>query len=119
MPSSEPLFATDTFLWGLAALCHLHRRPFAPNLVLQQFPPPYGASSLQNAAAALKLKSDFREASAAEPSLPVPFLAVLKSRAVPVQDSEGHGESGLAVVLGAASALGRACKGKIKASTAE
>jgi hypothetical protein len=37
--SNGPLFATGTFVWGLAAICQLHRRPFAPDLVLQQFAP--------------------------------------------------------------------------------
>lgn len=76
--SNGPLFATGTFIWGLAAICQLHRRPFAPELVLQQFPPPYGARSLHAAAVALELDSGLRSvpASALE-SLPVPFLAVL------------------------------------------
>jgi subfamily B ATP-binding cassette protein HlyB/CyaB len=99
---SGPLFATDTFIWGLAAICQLHRRPFAPDLILQQFPPPYGTSSLQDAAAALKLKSGVREAAASElQTLPAPFLAVLKPDTL--TDLEpGGGEaqrSGLAIVL--------------------
>jgi subfamily B ATP-binding cassette protein HlyB/CyaB len=100
--SSGPLFATDTFLWGLAALCQLHRRPFAPTLILQRFPPPYGPAAFQEAAAALKLKSGFRSADASEfESLPAPFLAILKPNAVPatapaLADVQN---SGLAVVL--------------------
>lgn len=77
--SNGPLFATGTFVWGLAAICQVHRRPFAPDLILQQFAPPYGAASLQQAAAALKLKSGLRSARPADfRSLPAPFLAVLK-----------------------------------------
>ena len=75
---SRPLFAAGTFLWGLAAMCQLHRRPFAPNLVLQQFPPPYSAFTLRDAATALKLKSGLQAiASSALHSVPTPFLAVL------------------------------------------
>jgi subfamily B ATP-binding cassette protein HlyB/CyaB len=77
--STGPLFGTGTFLWGLAALCQIHRLPFAPSLILQQFSPPYGAASLQEAAEALKLKSGLRAVKAAEfQSLPAPFLAILK-----------------------------------------
>src|SRR3954471_1215403 len=80
--SDGPLFGTGTFLWGLAALCQAHRRPFAPNLILQQFAPPYGTASLQSAAQALKLKSGLRTARPADlPGLPAPFLAVLNPAA--------------------------------------
>ncbi|HYH44026.1 MAG TPA: peptidase domain-containing ABC transporter [Burkholderiales bacterium] len=76
---SGPLFATGTFIWGLAAICQLHRRPFAPELVLQQFPPPYDEHSLHDAAVALRLKSGLRVVPASELGrLPAPFLAVLE-----------------------------------------
>ena len=77
--SNGPLFGTGTFLWGLAALCQIHRLPFAPSLIHQRFSPPYGAASLQEAAEALKLKSGLRAVKPAEfQSLPAPFLAILK-----------------------------------------
>jgi ATP-binding cassette, subfamily B, bacterial HlyB/CyaB len=77
--NDAPLFATRTFVWGLAAICQLHRRPFAPDLVLQQFAPPYGAASLEKAATALELKAGLRSVDAAGLfALPAPFLAVLK-----------------------------------------
>src|SRR5436853_6904688 len=79
-------------MWGLAAICQLHRRPFAPNLVLQQFPPPYNASSLQAAASALNLRRGLHTMSARElAALSPPFLAVLAPA--------GETASGLAVVL--------------------
>lgn len=87
---------------GLSAICQLHRRPFAPDLILQQFPPPYGTTTLQDAAAALKLKSGLRQAAASElQTLPAPFLAVLKPDAVAeLEASAGEGQrSGLAIVL--------------------
>jgi subfamily B ATP-binding cassette protein HlyB/CyaB len=96
--SNGTLFATGTFVWGLAAICQLHRRPFAPNLLLQQFAPPYGTGSLQEAAAALRLKAGLRHASPAEfHALPAPFLAVLKPPAVTPGDLARL--SGLALVL--------------------
>ena len=98
---SGPLFDTDTFIWGLAALCQLHRRPFAPNLILQQFQPPYGPASLQEAAAALKLKSGLRLVDPSDfQTLPAPFLAVLKPR-----QSAGEGQSGEALPSGLAVVL--------------
>ncbi|MGZ5257759.1 MAG: peptidase domain-containing ABC transporter [Burkholderiales bacterium] len=98
---SGPLFATNTFLWALAAMCQVHRRPFAPSLILQQFPPPYGPASLQEAAAALKLKSGFRAADTSEfESLPAPFLAVLKPDTVEsLENDSSDTRSGLAMVL--------------------
>src|SRR5688572_7241712 len=103
--NSGPLFATNTFVWALAAICQLHRRPFAPNLVLQQFPPPYSAASLQQAAKSLKLKTGMRVVKALDfESLPQPFLAILSpsqtsksSVREPTSSSARH--SGLAVVL--------------------
>jgi len=103
-----PLFTAESFLWGLAAICQLQRRPFASNLVLRQFPPPYHLGSLQEAAQALKLKSGIRSVSPSEfHALPQPFLVVLKPAAVDRHPESGSAESGpsapfpnrLAVVL--------------------
>jgi hypothetical protein len=70
-------------------------------LILQQFPPPYGAASLQQAAAALTLKSGFRAADTSEfESLPAPFLAVLKPATVEsLENDSSDARSGLAMVL--------------------
>ena len=104
--SNGPLFATGTFIWALAAICQLHRRPFAPNLVLQQFPPPYTAGSLQAAASALNLRSGLRSVPACDlEKLRPPFLAVLAPETAdePATESSPPGlerrRSGLAVVL--------------------
>ncbi len=76
--AGEPLLAAETFIWGLQSICQLHRIPFAPKLVLQQFPPPYDLHSLQRAAVALGLNAGAKEAVPAElAGLPVPFIAVL------------------------------------------
>ena len=100
--SNGPLFATGTFIWGLAALCQVHRRPFAPELVLQRFPPPYGPRSLQAAASALELESGVRAVPAAElATLQAPFLAVLQpeARASTAGPAEASHPSRLAIVL--------------------
>lgn len=89
--SGSPLFSTDAFLWGLAAVCQLHRQPFAPNLVLQQFPPPHRLASLQEAAQALKLKSGIRSVPASEfHALPQAFLAVLRPDATAASAETAH-----------------------------
>jgi subfamily B ATP-binding cassette protein HlyB/CyaB len=60
-------------------MCHLHRIPFAPSLVLQQIPPPYDLTSLQQAAEALGLKARVKQASSADLArLAAPYLAVFK-----------------------------------------
>jgi subfamily B ATP-binding cassette protein HlyB/CyaB len=90
-------------MWGLAAMCRLHRLPFSSGLVLQQFPPPYRAATLTHAAAALGLKTVLREARVGDlRTLAAPFLAVLgPARAAGQPEDEGHEEAdGLAVVLG-------------------
>jgi len=76
------LFTADTFLWGLGAICQLHRQPFAPHLILQQFAPPYSLASLQEATQSLKIKCGIRVVAVSEfHALPQPFLSVLKPRA--------------------------------------
>jgi subfamily B ATP-binding cassette protein HlyB/CyaB len=99
--SSGPLFGTGTFLWGLAALCQIHRLPFAPSLILQQFSPPYGAATLHEAAEALKLKSGLRHVRPAElQSLPAPFLAILNPLSIAGEGTpETHTGSRIALVL--------------------
>jgi hypothetical protein len=106
--AGELLLAAETYVWGLQGICQLHRIPFAPNLVLQQFPPPYDLLSLQRAATALGLKSGLRDVSVAECcELAVPFVAVLRPAASPNVSPEGKSASepdtplpcGLAIVI--------------------
>jgi subfamily B ATP-binding cassette protein HlyB/CyaB len=76
--AAELLLTAETYIWGLQGICQLHRVPFAPGLILQQFPPPHDLVSLQQAAGALGLKSGLRDARVSElEALPVPFVAVL------------------------------------------
>ena len=84
--------AAETYIWGLQGVCQLHRIPFAPGLILQQFPPPYSLLSLQQAATALGLKSGLRDALVTElPELPVPFVALLKPAASFAGEKGGGG----------------------------
>jgi subfamily B ATP-binding cassette protein HlyB/CyaB len=73
-------------------MCHLHRIPFAPNLVLQQVSPPYSLASLQQAAQSLGLKAGIKQATVSElPNLPLPCLAVLNPASVPHTDLAANG----------------------------
>lgn len=53
----------DSFAWALATLCSLHRIPFEADLLFQSFPPPYGLTSLQQAAQDLGFKVTLQDAS--------------------------------------------------------
>jgi ATP-binding cassette, subfamily B, bacterial HlyB/CyaB len=60
-------------------MCHLHRIPFAPGLLLQQVPPPYDVPALQQAALSLGIKAGIRHAPARGLAmLPLPCLVILK-----------------------------------------
>jgi subfamily B ATP-binding cassette protein HlyB/CyaB len=81
---STLLFSSASYAWGLHSICQLHRIPFAPNIVLQQIPPPYSLLSFQQAAKAIGLKSAFRHAAVSDlPGLALPCLAVLKPSTSP------------------------------------
>lgn len=46
----------DEFVWALGSFCALNRIPFAPELVLKEFPPPYTTDSVVQAVRALSFK---------------------------------------------------------------
>ena len=109
---NETLVSTGAFVWGLQAICDLHRIPFAPALALQQFSPPYSLLSLQRATEAAGLKSGWRRARLKELArLPTPFVATIVLSGQPAKladppwgDREPWGDKGggncrLAVVL--------------------
>ncbi len=78
------MFTTNSFVWGLQAACDLLRMPFAPRLLLQQFPPPYTALSLQQATQALGMRSAWREPRATDlHGVPMPCLIALNPDTVP------------------------------------
>ncbi len=69
----------NDFVWILGSLCQMHRVPFDPALLLQQFPPPYDRTAVLNAAKALDLKAGERKISARELiALPLPCVALLR-----------------------------------------
>lgn len=37
--------STDTFVWALQCACQVHRVPFAAEMALRQFPPPYNSAT--------------------------------------------------------------------------
>jgi len=50
-------------LWVLGSLCQLHRKPFDPKLITQQFTPPYDIATLKQAARALDFETELHEQS--------------------------------------------------------
>jgi subfamily B ATP-binding cassette protein HlyB/CyaB len=84
------------FVWILGSLCQIHRMPFDPALLLQQFPPPYDRTAVLNAVKALDLKAGERTTGARElMALPLPCLAFLRP-------SCGAGDSELQAGTGSA-----------------
>jgi subfamily B ATP-binding cassette protein HlyB/CyaB len=93
--ATDLLLAAETYIWGLQGICQLHRIPFAPELVLQQYPPPHSFNCLQRAANALGLRSGVRDAGAADlAALPVPFVALLKPAMGAEHAGAGNAEAG-------------------------
>ena len=73
------LLSTESCLWSLGTLCRLHRVPFAPALVLQQFPPPFSQIVLQRATEAVGFKCGWRALAATKlAALPTPWLALVR-----------------------------------------
>jgi len=82
--SAEVVLSPESFVWGLQGMCQLHHIPFAPNLVLQQIPPPYSLAALQRATESLGLKAGVRVLKASELTRqPLPCLVVLNSGTEP------------------------------------
>jgi len=52
----------NDFVWALGSLCQIHQIPFDPNLVFQQFPPPYTIAALQDAAKDIGFEVSVKEA---------------------------------------------------------
>ena len=98
--------SVENYVWGLQSICRLHRIPFAPELVVQQFPPPYNLVSLQHAAATLGFRADARSVAAGHlAQIAPPFIAFLRTHArvksgdSATRSADGHGEGRLVVVL--------------------
>src|SRR6266702_3049200 len=73
------LMIREHFEWILGSLCQLHRVPFDPALLAQQFPPPYDRAALLAAAKALDFRVGERTVGAKDLiALPLPCVAFLK-----------------------------------------
>lgn len=80
-------FSTDDIIWVMGSFCALNRKPFDPELLVKQFPPPYSADSFIHAARALGFKIKRRDCSGiALAKLNLPCLAVLNEVEQPQAD---------------------------------
>jgi len=90
--------STDTFIWALQCACQLHRVPFAAEMVLRQFPPPYNSATLQHAMHELGFKGRWRKVKDADlEHLVFPCFAALNpplSRTPSDEEIEAAKESG-------------------------
>lgn len=75
-------FTTEDLVWVMGSCCAINRKPFDPDLLIRQFPPPYSADSLIHAARALGFRIKRKEcASETLSSLNLPCLVVLYDEA--------------------------------------
>ena len=58
--------STETFVWALQCACQVHHVPFAAEMVLRQFPPPYNSATLQNALHGMGFKGRWRKVQEAD-----------------------------------------------------
>jgi len=72
-------------VWLIGSLCQLHRLPFDPKLLAQQFPPPYTRLSLHQALVAYGFKVGESHWPGNAKDLPLPLIAFLQPEAVPAQ----------------------------------
>jgi subfamily B ATP-binding cassette protein HlyB/CyaB len=80
-------FSADDTLWMLGSVCALNRKPFDPELLLKQFPPPYTADTLIHAARALGFRIQRNNIDhKGIATLALPCLVVLNDR--PIEAAE-------------------------------
>ena len=77
--SGVDALTTHDLIWALGSFSALHRRPFDPTLLIQQYPPPHSVESLIRAARALKFKIRQKSWTAPLASLSFPCLALIRS----------------------------------------
>jgi ATP-binding cassette, subfamily B, bacterial HlyB/CyaB len=85
VPLGAPVLSAGDFVWSLGCLCTVHRVPFSPPLLLQQFPPPYKPDDLIHAARKLGIQAELRMGAVELSALrgPVLVLQVLGPKLVP------------------------------------
>jgi len=77
--TGTPDLHTSHLLWALGSICALNRLPFDAELLLRQFPPPYGPDTLIHAARALGLKIKQLDCTPQElAEIPTPALALIE-----------------------------------------
>lgn len=80
-PAPTPYsFSVGDVVWVMGSFCAMTRKPFDPELLVRQFPPPYTADSLIHTARALDFRIQRSEvATNALPTLNLPCLVVLRA----------------------------------------
>ena len=102
---------TREFVWALGSYCALHRKPFDPNLLLQQHPAPHSSDSLIHAARALGFRiQQRRRAPDALGSLAMPCLVVLKAAREDSRDPNELSTGDAAASSGSAGRLALLCQ---------
>ncbi len=88
-------------VWALGSFCALHRKPFDPDLLLQQHPPVHGTDTVVLAARALGFKAQQRGCGIGRlKELPMPCLVVLGPARDGAASAAGAGaESRLAMLV--------------------
>jgi len=77
MSSSGEALSIESLLWLLGSLSNLYRQPFDPQLIAQQFPPPYNRATFHEAARAQGFKTGVSTFPADWQKLPLPAVAFL------------------------------------------
>ena len=86
--ASSHALTTEDLVWAMGSFCALNRKPFDPELLVRQFPPPYNTDSLIHAARALGFRIKRKEHSAATiNTLHFPCLVILHEEAPSAADA--------------------------------
>ena len=79
----QHVFTTEDLVWSMGSFCALNRQPFDAELLVRQFPPPYGSDAVIHAARALGFRIQRKDCAADRvASLNLPCLVVLNEDTV-------------------------------------
>ena len=74
-------FSTEAMIWILGSFCALNKKPFLADLLIRQFPPPYGNDSLILAMRAMGFRIRAREIAADKiDSFSFPCLVLMREK---------------------------------------